>query len=482
MIHNFLESRGLSGRMMIGFIIASAITLAVGLCGIWTVQRGGNITAQLYEEDFQGVLQLKETEVQLLVALGGQKNSLVAFTPEQRNAHIQAMSGAHSKIDASVKDLQQRAGSSSKAAMIQTLSQQWEKLRSANEAVVEKLKIDQAEEAFKLSNGPATEAFIATRDTLSALVENQSLSASQSFAASQAGVTNARYLLIGLSILSAGIAIAVGFFTMKKVVVQIVTSVQQVALLAERLSGSAMESREVSSKLSAAASRQAASLDQTSASSDQVNSFTQKNASGSLSAVSITLRMNQKIRDTGRTLEEMKTSMTEIQSSSNNISKIIKVIDEIAFQTNILALNAAVEAARAGEAGMGFMVVAEEVRNLAHRSAKAAKETADLIAGSIDKTHAGSTHMDSVAKEFTAITADSSQVESLLQSMSDALRQQSDGIQNIAKSLTDISQTTQQTAISAESGVRTSNDLEREAEELAHTVNELRSVVGSSHF
>jgi methyl-accepting chemotaxis protein len=482
MLQSFLETRGLSARMMVGFVIASAITLVVGLCGIWTVQRGGAITARLYEEDFQSVLQLKETEVQLLVALGGQKNSLVAFTPEQRNAHIRAMSEAHAKIDASVNGLKKGAGSAEKAAMIQSLSRHWERLRAANEAVIEKLKKDEAEEAFKLSNGSATEAFNSTRNTLSSLVQNQSASANQSFTASQDGVSNARYLLIGLSILSAGLAIAVGLFTMKKVLLKIVGSVQQVALLADRLSESAIESREVSSKLSSAASRQATSLEQTSSSSDQVNSFTQKNASGSLSAVTITLRMNQKIRDTGKTLEEMKTSMGEIQSSSNNISKIIKVIDEIAFQTNILALNAAVEAARAGEAGMGFSVVAEEVRNLAHRSAKAAKETADLIAGSIDKTKSGSTHMDSMAKEFTAINEDSSQVESLLQSMSDALRQQSHGIQTIAQSLADIALTTQQTAVSAESGVRTSNDLQTEAQELANTVNELRAVVGSAHF
>src|SRR6202043_2843321 len=107
-------------------------------------------------------------------------------------------------------------------------------------------------------------------------------------------------------------------------------------------------------------------------------------------------------------------SMTDITASSNKISKIIKVIDEIAFQTNILALNAAVEAARAGEAGMGFAMVADEVRNLAQRSAQAARDTALLIEESIAKSNEGRTKLDHVAQSILSITGSATEVKNLV--------------------------------------------------------------------
>src|SRR5205085_5826691 len=115
---------------------------------------------------------------------------------------------------------------------------------------------------------------------------------------------------------------------------------------------------------------------------------------------------DHRIMEGNRTLEQMVASMSDITSSSGKISKIIKVIDEIAFQTNILALNAAVEAARAGEAGMGFAVVADEVRNLAQRSAQAAKDTACLIEDSIAKSNDGKTKVDQVAAAILEITGE----------------------------------------------------------------------------
>src|SRR5260370_5335611 len=173
---------------------------------------------------------------------------------------------------------------------------------------------------------------------------------------------------------------------------------------AEQVASAAGEVSSSSQAMAQGASEQAASLEETSASSEEMASMTRKNSENSQQAAEFMNAVSQRVVEANRTLNDMTMSMQEIGASSGKISKIIKVIDEIAFQTNILALNAAVEAARAGEAGMGFAVVADEVRNLAQRSAQAAKDTAALIEDSILKSGEGSKKLGEVASSIQAIT------------------------------------------------------------------------------
>src|SRR6185436_13104931 len=142
--------------------------------------------------------------------------------------------------------------------------------------------------------------------------------------------------------------------------------------------------------------------------------------------------VDTQVRNSNGALGDMVASMSAIEESSQQVAKIIKTIDEIAFQTNILALNAAVEAARAGEAGMGFAVVADEVRNLAQRSAQAARDTADLIEESIARAQGGNEAVTQVVTAMSAITESVTQVKGLVEEVSVASRQQSQGIDQVA--------------------------------------------------
>jgi len=171
-------------------------------------------------------------------------------------------------------------------------------------------------------------------------------------------------------------------------------------------------------------------------------------------------------------------AMGDIKNSSDKVAKIIKVIDEIAFQTNILALNAAVEAARAGEAGMGFAVVADEVRNLAQRCAQAAKDTAALIEESIAKSKDGKAKVDQVAVAIRAITEESGKVKTLVEEVSLGSLEQTRGIEQVAKALTQMEQVTQQSAANAEESAAASEQLTAQASALMEVVHQLIAMVG----
>lgn len=204
-----------------------------------------------------------------------------------------------------------------------------------------------------------------------------------------------------VSLASIGALALVGGFIFF-VVRQMSRSLQQTAAEiregASQVAGAAAQVSFSSQSLAQGSSEQAASLEETSASSEEVGSMARKNSEHSRAAAGLVMQSQEEFLSANRSLDQMVSAMDEINTHSGKISKIIKVIDEIAFQTNILALNAAVEAARAGEAGMGFAVVADEVRNLAQRCARAAKDTADLIDESITKSSDGKAKVDQVAQ------------------------------------------------------------------------------------
>jgi methyl-accepting chemotaxis protein len=231
--------------------------------------------------------------------------------------------------------------------------------------------------------------------------------------------------------------------------------------------------------LAQGASEQAASLEETAASSREITSMTRKNAENSQSAASMMSEVDRNITTGNQTLGLMVTSMREITSSSDKIAKIIKVIDEIAFQTNILALNAAVEAARAGEAGMGFAVVADEVRNLAQRSAQAAKDTASLIEESIGKSNEGSGKLQQVTDVIHAITESATKVKTLVDEVNLGSQEQARGIEQISKAIAQMDHVTQSTAANAEESASASEQMSAQAEALNQIVEQLRTLVGS---
>jgi len=232
--------------------------------------------------------------------------------------------------------------------------------------------------------------------------------------------------------------------------------------------------------LSQGATEQAASLEETSASMEEMASMARKNSENTQEAAGLMKEVDQRVNESNQALSAMVASMTAIQDSSAKVAKIIKTIDEIAFQTNILALNAAVEAARAGEAGMGFAVVADEVRNLAQRSAQAAKDTASLIEESLLRSQEGSGKVDLVATSIGEITTSVTRVKGIVDEVREASRQQTQGIDQVAQAIAQMEKVTQTTAATAEESAAASEELNAQAESATVVVRQLQSLVGGT--
>ncbi len=275
------------------------------------------------------------------------------------------------------------------------------------------------------------------------------------------------------------LAIVVGaIFVVRTINRTLVSAVGELYEGAEQVASAAGQVSSSSQSLAQGSSEQAASLEETSASSEEINSMARKNTDNSRTAADLVTQSQQKYVQTNQSLDQMVVAMADINTQSDKIAKIIKVIDEIAFQTNILALNAAVEAARAGEAGMGFAVVADEVRNLAQRCAQAAKDTAELIEGSISKSKDGKTKVDQVATAIRTITEESAKVKTLVDEVNLGSQEQARGIEQIAKAITQMEQVTQKTAANAEESASAAEELTAQSETLKDIVGQLTAMVG----
>lgn len=275
--------------------------------------------------------------------------------------------------------------------------------------------------------------------------------------------------------------VAAGYLLVRSLIRPMLEAIAHLGRGADEMAAASDQVSESSRQLADAASHQAASIEETSSSLEEMASMTAQNAGNSNQANRLMTGTRDTASSAGLSMGKLTASMGEISKASEETSKIIKTIDEIAFQTNLLALNAAVEAARAGEAGAGFAVVADEVRNLAMRAAEAAKNTANLIEGTVKKVKDGSGLVEQTEKEFNEVRASVGKSCDLVEEISSASQEQAQGIEQISKAIGEMDRVVQQNAANSEELAAASGQMDTQAAVMKALVDRLKSMVMGSN-
>jgi len=419
--------------------------------------------------------------VETLVEISGRQQALLLRSILSDTAGVdqnrRAVADLERRIDSLFVELTPLIDSSGDRQLVQSLQAKAVSVRPLSDEVTQLIQKQQMSDALKLVTErllPAYEELQRSARDFLANQRDRMNSETQDVLANASSTRALAFVFVGLTLLCS-LLIVLSLRQMNRALGGMGS---QVSSGAEQVAHAAVQMGSISQSLAQGASEQAVSLEQTAASAEQVNVMVQRNAKNSREASEHSNDASRLLTGANEKLEHMLVSMRDISSSSERISKIIRVIDEIAFQTNILSLNAAVEAARAGEAGMGFAVVADEVRNLAQRCSQAAKDTSGLIEESIQHSKTGRVRLDEVAAAMRQVTDSAVQVQRLSNEVNAGSEEQARAIEQISKAILKIQQVTQQTAASAEEGAGAGSQMSAEAENLQSTVHRMRGMLG----
>jgi methyl-accepting chemotaxis protein len=464
-------------RITLGFTVILALVAIVAVTSVLLLHRIKAQEEAMTSDALPGITAAGEAKYLTAEIELGVLRHIAAKTPQEKNTF-------QSEINTQLAQIQKVFENYQKSIVRGEDRDQFNRLAVAREAYVKVRdhvlelslagKDTEVQQLVQSSLRPLYDAYLKECD---ALFEENNQFGTAAAARSQKTLVLANTLTLALTITSIALGVLFSVITIKginRALNTLSTSLNDGSL---QVSSAAGQVSSASQTLAEGASEQAASLEETSSSLEEMSSMTKRNSENAHKANELAKQARAAADKGSNDMLSMTSAMEAIKVSSDDIAKIIKTIDEIAFQTNILALNAAVEAARAGEAGMGFAVVADEVRNLAQRSAQAAKETAAKIEGAIAKTGQGVDISGKVAQALSDIVSKVRQVDELVTEVASASREQTEGITQINTAVGQMDKVTQSNAASAEESAAAAEELNAQAAAMKESVNELLQLV-----
>ncbi|RIK70857.1 MAG: hypothetical protein DCC67_20580 [Planctomycetota bacterium] len=462
---NCLQRLSVRVKLLLGFLSVSALC---GLVGVISISRIGAINAcifDIYDDEMKGTVAALEAKYALACIARDVRDYTLVDDADSRKALGDRIKAHQEKFVTTFEVADETTGDPEDRVFVDQVNNAYSHYSTGIARAQQVASLGDKEDALRIVQELAASADAVTSGA-EELVRRKYVDARESYELSEATYSHTRLLVtavvIGTTVLGATLGLLLSRW--------IARAVAEVDEVADVVAAASKQLASVSEHLSSDAQQTAASLEESASSLEELTATVRQNADNAQHANQLVTTSRATAERGGAVVTQAISAMSEIHRSSRRVTDIIGTINEIAFQTNLLALNAAVEAARAGEQGRGFAVVAGEVRNLAQRSAAAAKEIKVLIEDSVQKVEVGSELVNRSGETLDAMVASIGQVTTIVGEIAVASRRQTAGLEQLGKAVVQMDQATQSNASQTEEMSGTAVALSRQAEHLQQVV------------